>query len=266
MFLAAAAVLSVIVLAALSAALPSALLPGNTAYAQANSAPQFPASETGTRTVDENTPWYQNIGDPVTATDPDADELTYSLKNARTSPFTIDTFSGQLQTGASLDYETESSYTVKVIATDPSGETAWTTVTINVNNVEEPGKVSLSWKQPQVNTPLEATLTDPDGVAGTPTWTWARADAKRGAYTDINGAMVAELHAGCRRRRVLPAGHGHLQRRARAGQDPAGGITPSRCGRRRRTTARRSSQGIPVVVIVARGGMALPQIFACLSG
>ena len=190
MFLAAAAVLSVIVLAALSAALPSALLPGNTAYAQANSAPQFPASETGTRTVDENTPWYQNIGDPVTATDPDADELTYSLKNARTSPFTIDTFSGQLQTGASLDYETESSYTVKVIATDPSGETAWTTVTINVNNVEEPGKVSLSWKQPQVNTPLEATLTDPDGVAGTPTWTWARADAKRGAYTDINGAML----------------------------------------------------------------------------
>ena len=188
-FLAAAAVLSVIVLAALSAALPSALLPGNTAYAQANNAPQFPASETGTRTVDENTPWYQNIGDPVTATDPDDDELTYSLENARTSPFTIDTFSGQLQTGASLDYETKSSYTVKVIAADPSGETVWTTVTINVNNVEEPGKVSLSWKQPQVDTALEATLSDPDEVAGTPAWTWARADAKSGAYTDISGAM-----------------------------------------------------------------------------
>ena len=188
-FLAAAAVLSVIVLAALSAALPSALLPGNTAYAQANNAPQFPASETGTRTVDENTPWYQNIGDPVTATDPDDDELTYSLENARTSPFTIDTFSGQLQTGASLDYETKSSHTVKVIAADPSGETVRTTVTINVNNVEEPGKVSLSWKQPQVDTALEATLSDPDEVAGTPAWTWARADAKSGAYTDISGAM-----------------------------------------------------------------------------
>ena len=84
-FLAAAAVLSVIVLAALSAALPSALLPGNTAYAQTNSAPQFPSSETGARTVDENTPWYQNIGDPVVATDPDDDKLTYSLENARTS-------------------------------------------------------------------------------------------------------------------------------------------------------------------------------------
>ena len=80
MFFAAAAVLSVIVLAALSAALPSALLPGNTAYAQTNSAPQFPSSETGTRTVDENTPWYQNIGDPVVATDPDDDKLTYSLE------------------------------------------------------------------------------------------------------------------------------------------------------------------------------------------
>ena len=188
-FLAAAAVLSVIVLAALSAALQSVLLPGNTAYAQANSAPQFPASETGTRTVDENTPWYQNIGDPVTATDPDDDELTYSLDNARTSPFTIDTFSGQLQTGASLDYETKSSHTVKVIAADSSSETVRTTVTINVNNVEEPGKVSLSWKQPQVDTALEATLSDPDEVAGTPAWTWARADAKSGAYTDISGAM-----------------------------------------------------------------------------
>ena len=187
-FLAAAAVLSVIVLAALSAALPSALLPGKTAYAQANNAPQFPASETGARTVDEHTPWYQNIGDPVTATDPDDDELTYSLENARTSPFTIDTFSGQLQTGASLDYETKSSHTVKVIAADPSGETVRTTVTINVNNVEEPGKVSLSWKQPQVDTALEATLSDPDEVAGTPAWTWARADAKSGAYTDISGA------------------------------------------------------------------------------
>ena len=86
MFFAAAAVLSVIVLAALSAALPSALLPGNTAYAQTNSAPQFPSSETGTRTVDENTPWYQNIGDPVVATDPDDDKLTYSLKRPHIRP------------------------------------------------------------------------------------------------------------------------------------------------------------------------------------
>ena len=145
MFFAAAAVLSVIVLAALSAALPSALLPGNTAYAQTNSAPQFPSSETGTRTVDENTPWYQNIGDPVVATDPDDDKLTYSLENARTSPFTIDRFRGQLQTGAPLDYETQATYTAKVIAADrlepddPSRATDTITVTINVNNVDERG-------------------------------------------------------------------------------------------------------------------------------
>ena len=145
-FFATVAVLSVIVLAALSAALPSALLPGNTAYAQTNSAPQFPSSETGTRTVDENTPWYQNIGDPVVATDPDDDKLTYSLENARTSPFTIDRFTGQLQTGAPLDYETQATYTAKVIAADrlepddPSRATDTITVTINVNNVDEPGE------------------------------------------------------------------------------------------------------------------------------
>ena len=179
-FAAAAAVLSVIVLAALSAALPSALLPGNTAYAQTNSAPQFPSSETGTRTVDENTPWYQNIGDPVVATDLDDDKLTYSLENARTSPFTIDRFTGQLQTGAPLDYETQATYTAKVIAADrlepddPSRATDTITVTINVNNVDEPGKVSLTWTRPQPGTEVEASLTDPDGNVSGVTWHWEK--------------------------------------------------------------------------------------------
>ena len=196
MFFAAAAVLSVIVLAALSAALPSALLPGNTAYAQTNSAPQFPSSETGTRTVDENTPWYQNIGDPVVATDPDDDKLTYSLKNARTSPFTIDRFTGQLQTGAPLDYETQATYTAKVIAADrlepddPSRATDTITVTINVNNVDEPGKVSLTWTRLQVDAEVEASLTDPDGNVSGVTWHWEKS-SDRSRWTAISTATQA---------------------------------------------------------------------------
>ena len=193
MFFAAVAVLSVIVLAALSAALPSALLPGNTAYAQTNSAPQFPSSETGTRTVDENTPWYQNIGDPVVATDPDDDKLTYSLENARTSPFTIDRFTGQLQTGAPLDYETKATYTAKVIAADrlepddPSRATDTITVTINVNNVDEPGKVSLTWTRLQVGAEVEASLTDPDGNVSGVTWHWEK-PSDRSSWTAISTA------------------------------------------------------------------------------
>ena len=197
MFFAAAAVLSVIVLAALSAALPSALLPGNTAYAQTNSAPQFPSSETGTRTVDENTPWYQNIGDPVVATDPDDDKLTYSLENARTSPFTIDRFTGQLQTGAPLDYETQATYTAKVIAADrlepddPSRATDTITVTINVNNVDEPGKVSLTWTRLQVGAEVEASLADPDGNVSGVTWHWEKSSSDRSSWTAISTATQA---------------------------------------------------------------------------
>ena len=203
-FFAAAAVLSVIVLAALSAALPSALLPGNTAYAQTNSAPQFPSSETGTRTVDENTPWYQNIGDPVVATDLDDDKLTYSLENARTSPFTIDRFTGQLQTGAPLDYETQATYTVKVIATDTSDAKDTIAVTINVNNVDE-GKVSLTWTRLQPGTEVEASLTDPDGNVSGVTWHWEKSSdesswdaistATQATYTPVEGDVNRYLRA-----------------------------------------------------------------------
>ena len=63
----------------------------------------------------------QNIVGPVTATDGDDDPLTYSLENAGKSHFKIVSSTGQLQTGAPLDYEDQSVYTVKVIATDPSG-------------------------------------------------------------------------------------------------------------------------------------------------
>ena len=204
-FFAAAAVLSVIVLAALSAALPSALLPGNTAYAQTNSAPQFPSSETGARTVDENTPWYQNIGDPVVATDPDDDKLTYSLENARTSPFTIDRFTGQLQTGAPLDYETTSSYTIKVIATDTSDAKDTIAVTITVTNVEEDGKVSLTWTRLQVGAEVEASLTDPDGNVSGVTWHWEKSSdesswtaistATQATYTPVGGDVNRYLRA-----------------------------------------------------------------------
>ena len=204
-FFAAAAVLSVIVLAALSAALPSALLPGNTAYAQTNSAPQFPSSETGARTVDENTPWYQNIGDPVVATDPDDDKLTYSLENARTSPFTIDRFTGQLQTGAPLDYETTSSYTIKVIATDTSDAKDTIAVTITVTNVEEDGKVSLTWTRLQVGAEVEGSLTDPDGNVSGVTWHWEKSSdesrwtaistATQATYTPVGGDVNRYLRA-----------------------------------------------------------------------
>ena len=126
----------------------------------------------------------------MTATDDDSDTLTYSLENAGVSHFGIDSSTGQLLVGSPLDHETEDSYPVKVIATDPSGAKDTIDVTITINDVEESGTVSLSWKQPQVDTELKATLTDPDGDVSGTTWQWARS-AQGGNYTDIDGDASA---------------------------------------------------------------------------
>ena len=135
--------------------------------------------------MNENTPPFQNIGDPVVATDADNDRLVYSLKNARTSPFTIVRATGQLQVGQPLDHETKASYEAKVIATDPDGATATITVNIIVNDVEENGKVSLTWTKPQVNTAITASLTDPDGSISDTSWQWKKSSDGRTGWADV---------------------------------------------------------------------------------
>ena len=179
-----------IALAVLLAALAFRPLSLQTAHAQANSSPEFP-SEATDRTVDENTPPNANIGAPITADDPDSDTLTYSLENARVSHFGIHSSTGQLLVGSPLDHETGASYTVKVIVTDPSGGSDSITVNITVNNVEEPGTVSLSWRKPQVGKELEADLADPDGAVSGATWQWSWSNAKDGNYSNISGATSA---------------------------------------------------------------------------
>ena len=83
-------------------------------------------------------------------------------------------------------------YSVTVQATDETNKTGMKEVMVEVTNVEEPGKVTLSALQPQSATPFTATLTDPDGPTGPittgVTWQWAKAGSKTGAYTDIEDA------------------------------------------------------------------------------
>ena len=103
-----------------------------------NNRPVFPSTETGTRSVLENTPDGRDIGAPVEATDDDpVDTLTYSLDSESLAFFDIDEGSGQLRTKAALDREARSSYPVRVTATDSSGASATITVTIAVENVDE---------------------------------------------------------------------------------------------------------------------------------
>ena len=80
----------------------------------------FPGDEgdTLTRSIAENSPAGTPVGAPVTATSTGGDALTYALSGA--DAFIIDATSGQIRvaSGAVLDYETTTSYTVTVSVTD----------------------------------------------------------------------------------------------------------------------------------------------------
>ena len=79
-----------------------------------NRRPLFPSTETGQRTVPENTRANVNIGAPVAADDPENDRLTYSLSGAAAAAFTIVATTGQIRTSEALDFETKASYSVIV--------------------------------------------------------------------------------------------------------------------------------------------------------
>ena len=102
-----------------------------------NGPPEFPAGETGQRSVAENTGEGAGIGAPVEASDPDNDTLTYELSGPDAGAFRIVSSTGQLQTRAALNHESRSSYSVVVTAVDPSNESDAITVAITVTDVNE---------------------------------------------------------------------------------------------------------------------------------
>ncbi len=156
-----------------------------------NRAPGFSAAS-ATRFVAENTLAGVNIGVPVTATDPDNDTLSYSLEGLDAASFDIVSSSGQLKTKVVPNYETKSSYSVTVKATDPSNASDTITVTISVTNVDESGTVTFSYPAPfQVNEVLPATLSDPDGPVSGETWIWERSLNQNSGWTVIPGATSA---------------------------------------------------------------------------
>ena len=137
-----------------------------------NAAPTF-ASATATRSIGEDAPVGSAVGDPVTATDTNADDvLTYTLSGTDAESFTIGMASGQLRTNIELDRETKSSYTVIVTATDPSGESDTITVTITVTDANEPPVISgdTSVYYSEARTDAVATYTADDPENGSITW------------------------------------------------------------------------------------------------
>ena len=116
------------------------------------------------------------MGEPVEATDADNNGLTYFLSGADATSFDISASSGQLRTRAALDHETKSTYLVNVTATDGSGGVGEVTVTIALNNLQEPGTLRLSALQAELGRELTAAVDDPDGIIGiiVGAWSWQR--------------------------------------------------------------------------------------------
>ena len=102
-----------------------------------NIAPEFPATETGERSVLESRPEGGYIGAPVAANDANDDTLTYTLGGADAGSFDIDGSTGQIKVGAGTtpDPAVRDTYTVVVTATDPSGADDTITVTITVTGL-----------------------------------------------------------------------------------------------------------------------------------
>ncbi len=143
----------------------------------ANRAPVFGA-DAYEREVPENSAAGTAVGEPVTATDADADDLAYSFTTGGAAAlFEIDAATARIAVagGTALNYESaDTLYMVHVAASD--GELADTTsVTIRVTNADDPGEVTLSPAVARVGVELTAMLADEDGVrsAGR-TRTWQR--------------------------------------------------------------------------------------------
>ncbi len=161
-----------------------------------NHAPEFDLGESATLAVDEEEPPGNHVGSAVTATDPEGNTLAYSLSGTDASSFVLDGSTGQITVGSGtlLDYESglrEYSVIVSVhdrLDTDGDQDTTnddSINVTINVNNVDEAGTVSMSTTWPREGTTLSASLTDPDGSVYDTSWQWARSANGSTGWRDI---------------------------------------------------------------------------------
>ena len=153
-------------------------------------APVFNDGQSTTRSIAENTPSNENIGDPVRATDQDSATLTYQLSGSGASHFSISGATGQLKTNSPLDREETASYSVNVIASDGQLSTS-IAVTIEITDINEPPRF------PNLGTSIYADENTPPGTPiGSPieaidndlntTLVYSISDYQDGSHFDIN--------------------------------------------------------------------------------
>ncbi|WP_299306873.1 CHRD domain-containing protein [uncultured Croceicoccus sp.] len=99
-----------------------------------NEAPTITSAET--IDVDENTP-TDTVVYTATATDPENDDITFTLEGDDADAFTIDGDTGEVRFVASPDFEMMDSFDITVVATDSDGATDSQDVSITINDIDE---------------------------------------------------------------------------------------------------------------------------------
>ena len=157
------------------------------------------------RTADSSIEFAENDTRPVGtfwAYDQDGDAIVWSLSGPDDDLFTID--GGALTFREPPDYEAPRSAArggrlaernVYRVTVEASGGTH--DVAVTVTDVDESGTVSIDRRQPQVDRPLGASLSDEDEGVTAEGWQWSRSE-DRATWTDIEGATTP-------RRRPEPA-------------------------------------------------------------
>ena len=166
---------------ALAAVLLLASVERDLAHAQANLDPEtIDYAEGGTSPVAA-----------FTAVDPEGESITWTKSGTDDEDFTLE--DGVLKFVNTPDFEDpqgsggDNTYSVTVTASDGSNDSqdSMQELTIKVVNLEEPGVVTLSTRQPRDGIQLTATHTDPDGAVADLTWQWARSPNGTNGWTDI---------------------------------------------------------------------------------
>ena len=148
----------------------------------------------------ENTAGRVTVGN-VVATDADGDTVYYVLGGPDAAAFTSETSLSQpganiiLQVFTALDYETKQSYSLVLSITDREDEDGnpqtnhtvddTVQITVNVLNVEEPGRLVINPVSLEQGINATASLTDPDGSLSNINWQWSRSDSGTGPFSDI---------------------------------------------------------------------------------
>ena len=136
-----------------------------------NANPAFDTSDESTFTVAEDVTESDVIAE-IAVTDLDGDALDEILVKAHRFPFSFDAGEIKLKEGETLDYESRTSYRMKLRVKDNKnieGESDSRVddsifITIDVTNVDETGEMLLGSFEAEVGEAMSVSITDPDGI------------------------------------------------------------------------------------------------------